>query len=180
MSSGPLAGLMQRWHEPIYKSRLRELVRQIAPLLRPNDRVLDVGCGFGALGRAILDSPECPPGIAVRGLERFQRGGELIDVDAYDGVVFPHGDRSFDVVIVADVLHHEEEPERLLRECARVAARLVILKDHKIDGLLAWQRVALIDWAANAPYGVSASIDTTRSTSGATASRDITFASKGN
>ena len=32
--------------------------------------------------------------------------------------------------------------------------RLLIIKDHKIDGPLAQQRISLIDWAANAPYAV--------------------------
>ena len=35
-----------------------------------------------------------------------------------------------------------------------MAARRVIVKDHKIDGLLARQRISFIDWAANAGYGV--------------------------
>jgi hypothetical protein len=58
------------------------------------------------------------------------------------------------VVILADVLHHEASPDRLIDQCARISRRLLIIKDHQIAGLLAWQRIALIDWAANAPYGV--------------------------
>jgi hypothetical protein len=52
------------------------------------------------------------------------------------------------------VLHHENEPHGLIDECVRVASRLLVLKDHKVDGPLAQQRVSLIDWAANAPYAV--------------------------
>ena len=103
--------------------------------------MLDVGCGFGALGRAILDSRACPPRVSVLGLERVKRGGgELIEVQAYDGVT--------------DVLHHEEEPDRLISECARVSRRLLIIKDHKLDGPLARWRVQFMDWAANVPYAV--------------------------
>jgi hypothetical protein len=43
---------------------------------------------------------------------------------------------------------------RLIAESARVSDRLVIIKDHKVDGLWAHPRIALIDWAANVPYGV--------------------------
>ena len=43
-----------------------ELVRAIVPHLRSGDRVLDVGCGFGAVGRAILDDPACPEGVELR------------------------------------------------------------------------------------------------------------------
>ena len=151
---GPLSWLMKRLHGPVYESRIRELVKQIVPSLRPGDRVLDVGCGFGALGRAILDSPDCPKGVQVQGLERVKRGGEAIPVDVYDGVAFPYSDKSFDAVILADVLHHERDPDHLIDECARVSRRIVIIKDHQRKGLLAQQRIALVDWAANAPYGV--------------------------
>lgn len=151
---GPLSWLMKRLHGPVYESRIRELVRQIVPVLRPGDRVLDVGCGFGTLGRALLDSPDCPKEVQVRGLERVKRDGEAIPVDVYDGNSFPYADKSFDAVILADVLHHERDPDHLICECVRVSRRLVIIKDHQRKGLLAQQRIALIDWAANAPYGV--------------------------
>ncbi|MFM9958219.1 MAG: class I SAM-dependent methyltransferase [Phycisphaerales bacterium] len=151
---GPMGALMRALHRPVYAARLRTLVSTIGRHLKEGDRVLDVGCGNGTLGRALMDSPDCPKGVVVEGLERYKRGGEPITVHAYDGVKMPMGDGSYDVVIVADVLHHEEDELRLLRECARVSRRLVIIKDHVVRGPLAQQRVSLIDWAANAPYGV--------------------------
>ena len=149
-----MKSLMRRLHAPVYAARLRELVRRITPHLRANDRVLDVGCGFGALGRAVLDGPGCPPDVDFRGLERVKREGGLIPVEAYDGVTIPHDDGAFDMVILADVLHHEDDPDRLIAECRRVSRRLLVIKDHQRRGLLAQARIALIDWAANAPYGV--------------------------
>jgi SAM-dependent methyltransferase len=154
MAGGPLSRVMGAMHRPVYASRLRALVACVTAHLREGDRVLDVGCGGGALGAAILASPECPRAVSVRGLERLRRGGEPIEVVEYAGGAIPFDDASHDVVIVADVLHHEEEPEALLAECARVAGRLVLLKDHAVAGPLARQRISFIDWAANAPYGV--------------------------
>ena len=66
----------------------------------------------------------------------------------------PFADETFDVVLLADVLHHDPEPHRLLEECVRLTRRILLIKDHKVDGFLAWHRIALLDWAANAPYGV--------------------------
>ena len=148
--SAPMAML----HEPIYKHRLRVLLDAIIPHLKEGDIVLDVGCGNGTLAAAIADDPRTPPGVIVRGLERYPRGGEPIEVIPYDGERFPFGDDAIDVVIVADVLHHEPNPDHLASECARVAGRHLIVKDHQVKGPLAQQRISFLDWAANAPYGV--------------------------
>jgi len=103
----------------------------------------------------LLDSPTCPFNVKVQGLERFKRGDEPIEVQLYDGVRIPYADRTFDVVILADVLHHEQDPDRLLKESIRISRRLLIIKDHQLNGPLAWLRISLLDWAANSSYGVS-------------------------
>jgi SAM-dependent methyltransferase len=150
----PVKALMAAMHRPIYESRERALVAAITPHLKSGDRVLDVGCGTGALAGALLAAPGRPDRLAVEGLERRARGGEPVKVHVYDGAKAPFEDKTFDVVIVADVLHHEEHPDRLLAECVRLSRRLVIVKDHQVAGPLAQQRISFIDWAANAPYGV--------------------------
>lgn len=145
---------MSAMHRPVYESRLRVLSAAVIAYLQTDDEVLDIGCGFGALGRAIMDHDDCPDGVVVRGVERVKRGGEAIEVQAYDGIKLPYEDNHFDVTILADVLHHDEQPDRLLAQAARVSKRLVIIKDHKVDGPLAQSRISLMDWAANSPYGV--------------------------
>ncbi|MEO6971711.1 MAG: methyltransferase domain-containing protein [Chthoniobacterales bacterium] len=150
-----MKALLARLHAPIYEARLRVLTELILPQLRAGDRILDVGCGGGALGER-MQSAAAARGLDVQvsGLERFPRGGEPISVTSYNGGRFPFADQSFDVVIVADVLHHEAQPDALLRECVRVSKRNLVIKDHQLCGPLAKMRVSLIDWAANAPYGV--------------------------
>jgi SAM-dependent methyltransferase len=146
--------LFIRLHGPVYRKRISVLTGMITPYLRAQDRVLDIGCGNGVLGAALMTHALCPDDVTVHGLERTKRGGEAIPVEAYDGVTIPYEDNAFDVVIIADVLHHEPNPDRLIAEAARVAQRLLIIKDHKRDGLLAQQRIGLMDWAANTAYGV--------------------------
>ncbi len=150
----PIQAVMAAMHRPVYEARLRTLLGLIAPHLKQGDRVLDVGCGVGTLGKGLMNSPEAPRELVVEGLERHVRGGEPITVHAYGGGAMPFADGAYDVVILADVLHHEEEPDELLGECLRVAGRFLIIKDHQIKGPLAQARVSFIDWAANAPYGV--------------------------
>ena len=149
-----LNALLRPLHQPVYAHRVRELVRLIAPHLCEGDTILDVGCGSGALGRALLESEMCPAGIRVTGLERAARPCAVIPVETYTGSRFPINDADRDVVILADVLHHEVDPHALLAECVRVARRLVIVKDHQITGWLAYTRLCVMDWAANRPYGV--------------------------
>jgi SAM-dependent methyltransferase len=149
-----LKSLMSAMHAPIYNHRLRVLLDAIIPHIKAGDRVVDVGCGNGTLGAAIAADPRTPPDVRVCGLERYPRGGEPIEVIPYDGQRMPFEDGEIDVVIVADVLHHEPDPDHLADECARIAGRHLIVKDHQVKGLLAQQRISFLDWAANAPYGV--------------------------
>lgn len=151
---GGLRALLKRLHGPVYDSRVRKLAGYMTPHIREGDRVLDVGCGCGDLGRAILDDPSCPPGVQMQGVEQRRRGNEPIDVQAFDGLTIPCAEKTYDMVILADVLHHVDDPDRLMQECIRVSKRLLIIKDHQVKGPLARQRLSLLDWAANVPYGV--------------------------
>lgn len=147
--------LLSKLHAPVYGKRLDVLTDLFLPHCREGDAILDVGCGSGQLGAELVKrAAERAINIRVSGLEQFPRGGEPIAVTKYDGGRFPFQDHSFDIVIVADVLHHETDAIALLRECIRVSKRLVVIKDHQLSGPLAQLRVSFIDWAANAPYGV--------------------------
>jgi ubiquinone/menaquinone biosynthesis C-methylase UbiE len=149
-----IGALLKLIHEPVYEHRLDVLSDLITEQLDEGDRVLDIGCGGGMLGHRILNHRACPNGVRVEGVEKCKRGDEPIEVTAYDGDRMPFDDGSFDVVILADVLHHEEDELRLLRDAFRIARRFVIIKDHKPEGLLAHPRICFLDWAANNPYGV--------------------------
>ena len=149
-----LRACLKRLHAPIHESRIQVLARRVTPYLREGDRVLDVGCGTGDLGRGILETPTRPAPLQFHGLELHRRQHELIDVQAFDGLTIPYARKTYDVVILADVLHHVADPERLIQECIRVSKRLLIIKDHQVQGLFARQRLVLLDWMANAPFGV--------------------------
>jgi ubiquinone/menaquinone biosynthesis C-methylase UbiE len=150
-----LKKLLSHLHAPVYQKRLSVLADLILPHLRQGDAILDVGCGSGQFGAELVRrAADNGINFTVSGLESFPRGGEPITVTPYKGGAFPFGDRSFDVTMVADVLHHEKDPMALLYECIRVSKRYLVIKDHQLAGPLANVRVSFIDWAANAPYGV--------------------------
>lgn len=145
-----MKALLRTLHAPVYRRRLQVLVELLEGYLAPGETLLDVGCGAGTLGRSLEDNL----GVEVTGLETHLREGCAIPVTHYDGRTFPHPDRSFDTVLLADMLHHEEDPGRILEEAGRVARKRVVVKDHKVDGLLAHPRICLFDWAANAGYDI--------------------------
>lgn len=82
-------------------------------------RVLDVGCGAGALGAALRAERRCE----VVGLEGFVEAAEAarallddalcVDLDALEGLPHPLG--HFDAMLFGDVLEHLRDPHRLLR-----------------------------------------------------------------
>jgi SAM-dependent methyltransferase len=93
--------------------------------------------------------------LEVHGIDVLVRGETHIPVLPFDGRSIPHPDRSFDVVLFVDVLHHTDDPTLLLREAARVARRCIILKDHTRDGLLAGPTLRFMDRVGNARHGVT-------------------------
>lgn len=97
---------------------------------------------------------ELRPGLDVTGAEVRARPHTAIPVREFDGRTLPFTDRSYDVVMMVDVLHHAEEPARLIREAGRVAARAVIIKDHVTGAWFSHDRLRLMDWVGNIGHGV--------------------------
>ena len=132
--------------------RARILAGVLAPLLPENGRVLDVGCGDGALSHELL---RVSPELDIEGIEVLPRAPTAIGVSAYDGKHIPFADKSFDVVMFVDVLHHAADPAHLLSEAARVASKWVVIKDHTAEGLLAHATLRFMDRVGNKRHGVA-------------------------
>jgi SAM-dependent methyltransferase len=78
----------------------------------------------------------------------------IMTATATTGTRLPFADNSFDFAMFIDVLHHTEDPLKLLREALRVTRKGVIIKDHIVKGFLAYPILRAMDWVGNAPYGV--------------------------
>lgn len=117
----------------------RELCeRAFLPL---GSRVLDVGCGEGAT----LFHLGGPPGAV--GLDLFPQKiafaqqmlpeCRFVAASAYE---LPFADAEFDHLLVRDLIHHLEQPERFVDECARVLApggRVDVLEPCRYNPLIA-------------------------------------------
>ena len=135
----------------VFGRRVQVLTRELADQLPRDARVLDVGCGDGTIAKLLL---EARPDIQIEGIDVLVRPDTKVPVKEFDGKHIPHPDKSFDVVMFVDVLHHTEDPNVLLAEARRVARKAVVLKDHCKDGLLANTTLRFMDWVGNARHGV--------------------------
>ncbi len=100
-----------------------QVMKLIAELVPPGSRVLDLGCGSGALLAHLRDTRQCTGyGIEIADanvLACTQRGVNVIQLNLEEGLAI-FEDQSFDVVLQLDTMQHLRHTERLLRETARV------------------------------------------------------------
>lgn len=145
--------LIERIHgDYVHQRRVRVLRDHLAALIPQNARALDVGCGDGLLAHLMLQKR---PDLELRGIDVLVREQTHIPVDEFDGLVIPHADASFDVVMFVDVLHHTQDPMLLLREAVRVARKAIVIKDHTLNGCMAPLTLHFLDWVGNARHGVT-------------------------
>jgi SAM-dependent methyltransferase len=131
--------------------RARVLAEYLVQLLPNGCRVLDVGCGDGLIDDLIVQRR---PDVVVKGIEPVLRGRAGASIEQFDGGHIPFPSRSFDLVMLIDVLHHTEDPVAVLREATRVAERAILVKDVLRDGFLVDTTLRFMDRVANLRYGV--------------------------
>jgi SAM-dependent methyltransferase len=146
-------GLGKRLHKAYGPARrVRVLCEHFEPMIPDGATLLDVGCGDGAIDARLAEQRS---DLDVRGLDVCVREGARIPVEPFDGRTIPYDDDGVDVVLMADVLHHVEDPEHLLGEAARVARQCVLIKDHLVAGPFANSLLNFMDQAANRRYGLT-------------------------
>jgi len=144
--------LLGRLHgQAVHSRRVRVLRDALSELLPANACVLDVGCGDGLLSRLIMNERR---DVDIKGIDVLVREPTTIPVTSFDGLTIPFSDKSFDAVMFVDVLHHTEDPKVLLSEAKRVATKAIVIKDHRLNGMLAGPTLRFMDWVGNAPHGV--------------------------
>ena len=98
-------------------------MQAIAQLIPEGSRVLDLGCGDGALLDYLIRQRRCSGyGIEIADanvLACVRRGVNVIQLNLDEGLAM-FADDSFDVVLQIDTLQHLRNAETMLRETARV------------------------------------------------------------
>ena len=151
-SAGPVTGTFFDWHSRrISAPRAARIAEALARRVGPQTSLLDVGAGDGVLA---LEIARLTGASRVLGVDVLLQPRPAIDIAHYDGLTLPFPDRSIDVVILSDVLHHAASPEPLLREALRVCRRAVALKDHLSFGRLSSAILLAMDLVGNAAASV--------------------------
>jgi ubiquinone/menaquinone biosynthesis C-methylase UbiE len=108
---------------------LRGDLARIAQWVQPNSRVLDLGCGDGALLAHLQQSKSVQAvGVEIsddRVLSCVQRGVHVIQQNLEDGLAM-FDDQQFDTVVLSQTLQSMHNTEHILREMARVAREGIV------------------------------------------------------
>lgn len=99
--------------------------------------VVDVGCGDGFYTLRFWDTGRLRSLSGVDSAERAitlanrRKGDRPIDFQVGDAHQLPYPDDSFDLALVQSILHHDENPQDIIREAFRVAPEILI---HEPNG----------------------------------------------
>jgi SAM-dependent methyltransferase len=131
------------------ENEFRERASAIKPFIRKGQKVLDVGCGSGQFGKALQDFFD----VKVSGIDVVDYKNAPIPVALYDGKKIPHPDRSFDLVVLAFMLHHVRHQEEILAEALRVSRGHVIIFEDVYYSPWQWLFVIWNDVYTNILFG---------------------------
>lgn len=128
----------ERWFRRELSAEERKMLEQIAQLaqIRSTDRVLDVACGTGVVSFALASQArevvgiDISPGMLAKARKiRHRRGIRNVHFVLGQAEHMPFADGEFDLVVCRLAIHHFPQPEKEIREMARVlkvGGRLVI------------------------------------------------------
>jgi SAM-dependent methyltransferase len=112
----------------------------------PLGRVLDVGCGFGGYGRALLAEGYDWFGVEVKASDCVELARLGLPHQHVDGSSLPFADASFDATICVEVLEHIAEPGPFLTEIQRVTQRRFLLSVPNVELIPYLHRYAVVPW----------------------------------
>jgi SAM-dependent methyltransferase len=163
-SAEPIVDVEEQLHHlftteaPLLANRLQEeevmVFGEIDPYILPQATVIDVGCGSGGIAERLAEA-----GRRLRLVDVVQHNRTNLPFTLYDGKVLPFSDGEFSVGILLTVLHHCDDPDRVLTETARVAKKLVVIesvytndRERQLNMFFDWLWNRVVYQGINVPF----------------------------
>ena len=129
-------------HETWWNDLQKRKMAAMAARIRPGEVVLDVGCNSGYLHEfvptgCVVHGVDLSPSLVAKASQRYASA----QVAAVEHL--PFADKSVDVVVMAGVIEYPFDPQVALRECARVAKRIVIVEACHENGIWGAHRIPI-------------------------------------
>ena len=141
------------------KLNLRKDLEIIVELIKPNEKILDVGCGEGTLLEYLLKNKS----VDCRGIEINQKG---VNKCVEKGLSVIQGDANIDLkdypddffssVILSQTIHAMIDPENVIKNLIRISKRAIISfpnfgywkirKDLLTEGRMPKNKILPYDW----------------------------------
>jgi len=129
----------------------KPLAKKIAFLCKDNSTILDFGCDNGSVSKMIMDFN---PSLKIVGVDIQGNRPSQIPRRLYQGRKVPYPDKTFDIVLSLDVLHHTKNIPYFVKEMKRLSKRYLIIKDHAVYGPVSRWLVCFSDYMFNMPYRI--------------------------
>lgn len=129
-------------HETWWNDTQKRKMAAMAARIHKGEKVLDIGCNSGYLPEFVDASCEVhgidlSPALVEKAKTR---GYATVQVAGAESLPFP--DKSFDVAFMAGVIEYPSDVQLALRECARVAKRIVLVEACHETGVWGEHRIA--------------------------------------
>jgi ubiquinone/menaquinone biosynthesis C-methylase UbiE len=115
----------------------RTVFKQLGLELAGSERVLDLGCGDGSDADWFAHRAASTIGIDLSEHPRWSTlAREGLRFQSADAQALPFPTGAFDLVFIKDVLHHAQDPGRVLEEAGRVCAnggRMYIVEGNRFN-----------------------------------------------
>jgi SAM-dependent methyltransferase len=109
-------------------------------------RLLDVGCGYGGYGRALLAAGYDWFGVEVKASDCAELTRLGLPHQQVDGHVLPFAAGTFDSAICIEVLEHIEKPDEFLAEIRRVVRRRLLVSVPNLELIPYLNRYLAVPW----------------------------------
>jgi ubiquinone/menaquinone biosynthesis C-methylase UbiE len=130
--------------------RARRVSGYLSEHIKPNSSLLDIGCGDGLIAKHLEERLS----IRATGADVVLQKRRHIPTIRCDGSELPFESKSFDTVMLIWVLHHSDDPGKLLAEAARISRNSVLVMEAYFITPLQKRILKAIDYIENKPIGV--------------------------